>query len=88
MKESEGGGGGQEGGLQGHISNIQPAYQAVCTGHHLVFHADTEVLSEEIPHDLFSFLLDFSWEGKGHSFEITCYSHQDRLLLYESFVYP
>lgn len=59
-----------------------------CTGPSLVFHVDTEVLSEAFPHDLFSVFLDFSWEGKGNSFEITCYSRQDHLLLYESFVYP
>lgn len=60
-RKSEVKGEGRRESFWGHISNTQPCF----TGPSLAFRVDTEILSGEFPHSLFSGLLAFGWEEKG-----------------------
>lgn len=57
-----------------------PGSLPCCSGPSLVFHVNTEVLSEEFPHNLFFVLLDFNWEEKG--IHLKFYAIHSRIICY------
>lgn len=69
--------------LQAHISGPPYPPNQRALGHHNFF---MQILTSYQKNSfLFNLLLlDFEWESKGHSFEISCYSYQDHLLQHEA----